>query len=40
MPVKSIPYFPNTIDGEAVLDNITRTRRNPKLAEKLKTDLL
>ncbi|MBC8135185.1 MAG: site-specific DNA-methyltransferase [Fibrella sp.] len=27
MPVKYIPYVPNTIDGQAILDNITRTRR-------------
>ena len=27
MPVKYIPYVPNTIQGQAILDNITRTRR-------------
>ncbi len=27
MPVKYIPYIPSTIEGQAVLDNITRTRR-------------
>ena len=27
MPVKYIPYVPNTIEGQAVLDNVTRTRR-------------
>ena len=27
MPVKFIPYTPNTVEGQAVLDNITRTRR-------------
>ena len=27
MPVKYIPYTPNTISGQAILDNITRTRR-------------
>ena len=27
MPVKYIPYVPNTIEGQAVLANITRTRR-------------
>jgi len=27
MPVKYIPYTPNTIEGQAILDNITRTRR-------------
>lgn len=27
MPVKYIPYTPDTIEGQAILDNITRTRR-------------
>ncbi len=27
MPVKYIPYVPNTIEGQAILDNITRSRR-------------
>lgn len=27
MPIKYIPYVPNTIDGQAILDNITRTQR-------------
>ena len=27
MPVKYIPYLPNTIEGQAILDNITRTQR-------------
>ncbi len=27
MPVKYIPYYPNTVQGQAILDNITRTRR-------------
>lgn len=27
MPVKYIPYVPNTIAGQAVLDNVTRARR-------------
>lgn len=27
MPIKYIPYYPNTIEGQAILDNITRTRR-------------
>ena len=27
MPVKYIPYIPNTVEGQAILDNITRTRR-------------
>ena len=27
MPIKYIPYSPNTVEGQAVLDNITRTQR-------------
>src|SRR3990172_9741222 len=27
MPVKYIPYYPNTVQGQAILNNITRTRR-------------
>ena len=27
MPVKYIPYTPDTIEGQAILDNITRTQR-------------
>ncbi|HEY0323588.1 MAG TPA: site-specific DNA-methyltransferase [Pyrinomonadaceae bacterium] len=27
MPVKYIPYYPDTIEGQAILDNLTRTRR-------------
>ena len=27
MPVKYIPYTPNTVEGQAILDNITRTQR-------------
>jgi adenine-specific DNA-methyltransferase len=27
MPVKYIPYYPDTVEGQAILDNITRTRR-------------
>lgn len=27
MPIKYIPYVPNTIEGQAILDNITRTQR-------------
>jgi adenine-specific DNA-methyltransferase len=27
MPIKYIPYAPNTVEGQAVLDNITRTQR-------------
>ena len=42
MPVKYIPYYPNTVEGQAILDNITRTRRilsyreNDKVFEKIK----
>jgi adenine-specific DNA-methyltransferase len=27
MPVKYIPYYPNTVEGQAILDNITRKQR-------------
>ena len=27
MPTKYVPYFPNTIEGQAILDNFTRSRR-------------
>ncbi len=27
MPIKYIPYTPNTVEGQAILDNITRTQR-------------
>ena len=27
MPVKYIPYFPNTVEGQAILNNFVRTRR-------------
>ena len=27
MPIKYIPYVPNTVEGQALLDNITRTQR-------------
>ncbi len=27
MPVKYVPYYPETIDGQAILDNFVRTRR-------------
>ena len=27
MPLKHIPYFPNTLEGQAILDNFARTRR-------------
>ncbi len=42
MAIKYIPYYPNTIEGQAVLDNITRTRRvlryreNGKVIERIK----
>jgi adenine-specific DNA-methyltransferase len=45
MAIKYIPYYPNTIEGQAVLDNITRTRRvlryreNGKVSDRLKRGL-
>ena len=27
MAIKYIPYFPNTLEGQAVLDNFVRTKR-------------
>jgi adenine-specific DNA-methyltransferase len=42
MAIKYIPYYPNTIEGQAVLNNITRTRRvlryrdNGKVIERIK----
>ncbi len=27
MAIKYIPYFPNTLEGQAILDNFVRTRR-------------
>lgn len=42
MPIKYIPYFPNTVEGQAVLDNITRTQRvlryreNDKVFDRIK----
>ena len=42
MPIKYIPYFPNTVEGQAVLDNITRTQRvlryreNDKVYDRIK----
>jgi len=27
MPIKYVPYYPNTVEGQAILDNITRTQR-------------
>ena len=45
MPVKYIPYYPNTIEGQAILDNFTRTRRvlkyrdNDKVHDRIKRGL-
>ena len=42
MPIKHIPYYPNTIEGQAILDNITRTQRvlryreNDKVYDRIK----
>ena len=42
MPVKYIPYYPNTVQGQAILDNITRTQRvlryreNDKVYDRIK----
>ena len=42
MPVKYIPYYPNTVKGQAILNNITRTRRvlsyrdNGKVVDRIK----
>ena len=27
MPIKYIPYYTNTVEGQAILNNITRTRK-------------
>lgn len=27
MAIKYVPYFPNTLEGQAVLDNFVRTKR-------------
>ena len=27
MAIKYIPYFPNTLEGQAILDNFVRTKR-------------
>ena len=27
MPIKYIPYYPNTVEGQAILNNLTRTQR-------------
>lgn len=45
MPVKYIPYYPNTVEGQAILDNITRTQRvlryreNDKVYDRIKRGL-
>lgn len=42
MPVKYIPYYPNTVEGQAILDNIIRTQRvlryreNDKVYDRIK----
>jgi len=42
MPVKYIPYYPNTVEGQAILDNITRNQRvlryreNDKVYDRIK----
>jgi len=42
MPIKYIPYTPNTVEGQAVLDNFSRTRRvlryrdNDKIYDRIK----
>ncbi len=42
MPVKYIPYYPNTVEGQAILDNVTRTQRvlryreNDKVYDRIK----
>lgn len=33
MPVKYIPYYPNTVEGQAILNNITRTQRSLRYHE-------
>ncbi|AMS26366.1 DNA methyltransferase [Bacteroidetes bacterium UKL13-3] len=42
MPIKYIPYYPNTVEGQAILDNIIRTQRvlryreNDKVYDRIK----
>lgn len=42
MPIKYIPYYPNTVEGQAILANITRTQRvlryreNDKVYDRIK----
>ena len=41
MAIKYIPYYPNTLEGQAVLDNFVRTQRilryrdNNKIVERI-----
>ena len=41
MAIKYIPYFPNTLEGQALLDNFVRTKRvlryrdNDKVVERI-----
>ncbi|MCP1381085.1 DNA methyltransferase [Runella salmonicolor] len=45
MPISYIPYFPNTIEGQAILDNFTRTARllryrdNDRVIDRIKRGL-
>jgi len=45
MPIKYIPYTPNTVEGQAILDNFTRSRRvlryrdNDKVYDRIKRGL-
>lgn len=45
MPIKYISYFPETVEGQAILDNFTRTRRvlryrdNDKVIERIRRGL-
>ena len=42
MPIKYIPYYPNTVEGQAILDNIIRSQRvlryreNDKVYDRIK----
>lgn len=42
MPIKYIPYTPNTVEGQAILDNFSRTQRvlryrdNDKVYDRIK----
>jgi adenine-specific DNA-methyltransferase len=45
MPIKYIPYYPNTVEGQAILDNIIRSQRvlryreNDKVYDRIKRGL-